>query len=59
MLKVAKSLLTMPEQGVLTIFGISESELVNPAAKIHKLPQPQKEQKLLRIYYEKTRLRGC
>jgi hypothetical protein len=59
MLKVAKSLLTMPEQGVLTIFGISESELVNPAAKIHKLPQPQKEQQLLRIYYEKTRLRGC
>jgi hypothetical protein len=59
MLKVAKNLLTMPDQGVLTIFGISESELVNPAAKIHKLPQPQKEQQLLRIYYEKTRLRGC
>ncbi|MEH2363437.1 phosphotransferase [Nostoc sp.] len=52
MLQVAKSLLTMPEQAVLTIFGISESE-------IHKLPQPVKEPQLLRIYYEKTRLRGC
>ncbi|WP_138498767.1 phosphotransferase family protein [Nostoc sp. PA-18-2419] len=59
MLQVAKSLLTMPEQAVLTIFGISESEIVNPVAKIHRLPQPQKEQQLLRIYYEKTRLRGC
>ncbi|ODG97290.1 aminoglycoside phosphotransferase [Nostoc sp. KVJ20] len=59
MLQVAKSLLTMPEQGVLTIFGISESEILNPVAKIHKFPQPVKEQQLLRIYYEKTRLRGC
>jgi len=59
MLQVAKSLLTMPEQAVLSIFGISQSEIVNPVVKIHKLPQPQKEQQLLRIYYEKTRLRGC
>ncbi|WP_375502479.1 phosphotransferase family protein [uncultured Nostoc sp.] len=59
MLKVAKSLLTMPQQGVLTIFGISESEILNPVAKIHKLPQPVKEPQLLRLYYEKTRLRGC
>ncbi|MCC5668093.1 aminoglycoside phosphotransferase family protein [Nostoc sp. CHAB 5784] len=59
MLQVAKSLLTMPQQGVLTIFGISESEILNPVAKIHKLPQPAKEPQLLHIYYEKTRLRGC
>ncbi len=58
-LQVAKSLLTMPEQGVLTIFGISESEILNPVAKIHKFPQPVREQQLLRIYYEKTQLRGC
>jgi Phosphotransferase enzyme family len=58
-LQVAKSLLTMPEQAVLTIFGISESEILNPVAKIHKFPQPLREQQLLRIYYEKTRLRGC
>ncbi|MCC5624589.1 aminoglycoside phosphotransferase family protein [Nostoc sp. CHAB 5715] len=59
MLQVAKSLLTMPQQAVLIIFGISESEILNPVAKIHKLSQPVKEQQLLRIYYEKTRLRGC
>ncbi|MEH1813716.1 MAG: aminoglycoside phosphotransferase family protein [Nostoc sp.] len=59
MLQVAKSLLVMPEQAVLTIFGMSESEILNPVAKIHKFPQPVKEQQLLRIYYEKTQLRGC
>ncbi len=59
MLEVAKSLLTMPEQAVLTIFGISESEILNPVGKIHKLSQPVKEPQLLRLYYEKTRLRGC
>ncbi|MEH2118272.1 phosphotransferase family protein [Nostoc sp.] len=59
MLQVAKSLLIMPQQAILTIFGISESEILNPVAKIHKLPQPVKEPQLLRIYYEKTRLRGC
>ncbi|MEH1889828.1 MAG: phosphotransferase [Nostoc sp.] len=59
MLQVAKSLLTMPQQAILNIFGISESEILNPVAKIHKLTQPVKEPQLLRIYYEKTRLRGC
>ncbi|MHC5719241.1 MAG: aminoglycoside phosphotransferase family protein, partial [Nostoc sp.] len=59
MLELAKSLLTLPEQAVLTIFGISESEILNPVAKIQKLPQPVNEPQLLRLYYEKTRLRGC
>ncbi|AFZ27781.1 putative aminoglycoside phosphotransferase [Cylindrospermum stagnale PCC 7417] len=59
MLKVAKSLLTMPEQALLTIFGISESEIIQTVVKLHQLSQPEKEQKLLRIYYDKTRLRGC
>ncbi|MBD2385387.1 phosphotransferase family protein [Cylindrospermum sp. FACHB-282] len=59
MLKVAKTLLTMPEQALLTILGISESELIQPVVKLHKLPEPEREQQLLRIYYEKTRLRGC
>lgn len=58
-LQVAKNLLTMPEQGVLTIFGISESEIFKPVAKVHKLPQPEREKQLVRLYYEKTRLRGC
>ncbi|QIR39053.1 aminoglycoside phosphotransferase family protein [Tolypothrix sp. PCC 7910] len=59
MLSVAKNLLTMPEQGLLTVFGISESEILKPVAKVHKLPQPEREKQLVRLYYEKTRLRGC
>jgi Phosphotransferase enzyme family len=59
MLQVAKNLLTMPEQSVLNIFGISESEILKPVVNLHKLPQPEKQQQVLQIYYEKTRLRGC
>jgi Phosphotransferase enzyme family len=59
MLQVAKSLLTMPEQAILTIFGISESEILNSVSKNHEFCNPVKEQQLVRIYYEKTRLRGC
>ncbi|WP_016950292.1 phosphotransferase family protein [Anabaena sp. PCC 7108] len=58
MLEVAKSLLTMPEQAVLTIFGASETEILQSATG-KKLPKPAKETQLVRIYYEKTRLRGC
>ncbi|MBE9050919.1 aminoglycoside phosphotransferase family protein [Nostocales cyanobacterium LEGE 11386] len=59
MLQIAKNLLTIPEISVLSIFGVSESEILNPLVKILKLPQPEKEQQLIRLYYEKTRLRGC
>ncbi|MDF2388606.1 phosphotransferase [Nostoc ellipsosporum NOK] len=59
MLQVAKNLLTIPEQSVMSIFGVSESEIVSPLAQIHKITQPEKEQQLVRLYYEKTRLRGC
>jgi thiamine kinase-like enzyme len=59
MLQVAKNLLTIPEQSVLTIFGMSESEIVKPLGNIHKLPQAEKQAELLPLYYEKTRLRGC
>lgn len=59
MLKVAKNILTIPEQGLQDILGISESEILQPVNKLHKLSQPDKEPQLLRIYYEKTRLRGC
>ncbi|MBK1990425.1 aminoglycoside phosphotransferase family protein [Sphaerospermopsis aphanizomenoides BCCUSP55] len=58
MLKVAKNLLTMPEKSVLTIFGISESEILQPVKGYNKTVQPEDKQ-LLRIFYEKTRLRGC
>jgi len=59
MLQVAKNLLTMPQQAVLTVFGISESEIIKPVAKLSKLPQPESKHNLVPIYYPKTRLRGC
>lgn len=59
MLQIAKNFLTMPEQSILSIFGVSESEILNPFVKPHKIPQPKNEQQLVRLYYEKTRLRGC
>ncbi|MBH8575578.1 aminoglycoside phosphotransferase family protein [Nostocaceae cyanobacterium CENA369] len=59
MIQVAKNFLTIPEQSIMNVFGICESEIVSPVAKNHLLLQPQKEQQLVRLYYEKTRLRGC
>ncbi|MGM3304760.1 phosphotransferase [Anabaena sp. WFMT] len=59
MLEVAKSLLTMPEQAVLTIFGSSETEILQSVSGLNNIAKPEKEKQLLRIYYEKTRLRGC
>ena len=59
MLQVAKNLLTMPQLAMLTVFGISESEILKPFAKLEKLPQPESKQNLVPIYYPKTRLRGC
>lgn len=59
LLQVAKNFLIMPEKAVLNIFGICESEIMKPLTKVHKVPQPAKEQQLIPLYYEKTRLRGC
>ena len=59
MLQVAKNLLTMPQLAMLTVFGISESEILKPVAKLEKLPQPESKQNLVPLYYPKTRLRGC
>ncbi|MBE9201985.1 MULTISPECIES: aminoglycoside phosphotransferase family protein [unclassified Nodularia (in: cyanobacteria)] len=59
MLQIAKNLLTIPEQSVLSIFGVSEAKIVKSLAKIHKFPQPEPQQQLVPLYYEKTRLRGC
>jgi thiamine kinase-like enzyme len=56
--KVAKSLLTMPEKSVLNIFGISAKEILHPEGTKQIYPV-DKEQQLVRLYYEKTRLRGC
>ncbi len=59
MLQVAKILLTLPQESVLTVFGISESEIIKPFAKFAKHPQTEKQENLVRLYYDKTRLRGC
>ncbi|BAY63048.1 aminoglycoside phosphotransferase [Calothrix brevissima NIES-22] len=58
-LQVAKNLLTIPEKGVLTVFGISPTEILQPVVKVEKVTQPEREKQLVRLYYEKTRLRGC
>ncbi|NMG09014.1 phosphotransferase [Brasilonema sp. UFV-L1] len=58
MLNFAKSLLTRPQESVLTVFGIAESEILKIFTKFAQLSHPKTENNLLRLYYEKTRLRG-
>ncbi|ALF54052.1 aminoglycoside phosphotransferase [Nostoc piscinale CENA21] len=58
-LQVAQNLLTMPEKSIQTVFGVTQAEIIQPMATQHQLTQPQKSQKLIPLYYEKTRLRGC
>lgn len=56
----AKRLLTMPEESIKTVFGVNESEIIRPLQKLEKPSVKEREhQNLLRIYYEKPRLRGC
>jgi hypothetical protein len=58
-LQLAHNLLIMPEKSVQTIFGVTEPEIFAPLTEPYQLHQPQKKQNLVRLYYEKTRLRGC
>lgn len=57
-LQIAKTLLTGAQQSILTVFGISESEITKPFAKSATHPPVETQQNLLRLYYNKTRLRG-
>ncbi|BAY43917.1 aminoglycoside phosphotransferase [Scytonema sp. HK-05] len=59
MLQVAKTLLTKPQESVLTVFGIAESEIIKHFANFPQFSHPEPENNLLRLYYDKTRLRGC
>ena len=59
MLQVAKTLLTKPQESVLTVFGIAESEIIKHFVNFAPLSHPETENNLLRLYYDKTRLRGC
>ncbi|MBD2774751.1 aminoglycoside phosphotransferase family protein [Iningainema tapete] len=57
--QVAKNLLTLPQESMLTVFGMSESEIIKPFTNFSSLSETEVKQNLLRIYYDKTRLRGC
>ncbi|MBP5972303.1 aminoglycoside phosphotransferase family protein [Brasilonema sp. CT11] len=59
MFKFAQSLLSRPQESVLTVFGITESEILKLFAKFVQLHYPKTKKNLLRLYYNKTRLRGC
>jgi thiamine kinase-like enzyme len=59
MLQVAENLLTMPEQAILTILGISAAEILQPITNLPTITQPAREQQLARIYSQKKHLRGC
>lgn len=58
MLQIAKTLLTGAQQSVLTVFGVSESEITSSFTKSATHPPVETQQNLLRLYYNKTRLRG-
>jgi thiamine kinase-like enzyme len=58
-LEFAKNILTMPEKYIVSILGINELEIISSVVKKNKIPQPEKENQLIPLYYEKTRLRGC
>lgn len=58
-LQFAKNILTMPEKSIVSVLGINESEIIISVVKKNKITQPEKENQLIPIYYEKTRLRGC
>jgi Phosphotransferase enzyme family len=59
MLEVARNLIIMPQQSALTVFGVEESEVIPTLDKFEEDSETAPQQNLLRIYYEKTRLRGC
>jgi molybdopterin-biosynthesis enzyme MoeA-like protein len=59
MLEVARKLIMMPQQSALTVFGVQESEVIPTLNRFEEDSETAPQQNLLRIYYEKTRLRGC
>jgi hypothetical protein len=58
-LQLAKNILTKPEQSIVSILGVDESVIVSSIGTMNTRSQPEKEKQLVRLYYEKTRLRGC
>ena len=58
-LEFAKSVLTRTPEYVIEIFGKSELEILKPFVKSAKVNAAERENNLIPLYYEKTRLRGC
>ncbi|MEO1428126.1 MAG: aminoglycoside phosphotransferase family protein [Cyanobacteria bacterium J06633_8] len=58
-LNFAKNILTRTPEYVVDIFGKSELQILKPFVKTAKVSVAQKENNLIPLFYEKTRLRGC
>ena len=58
-LNFAKNILTRTPEYVVDIFGKSELQILKPFVKTAKVSVAEKENNLIPLFYEKTRLRGC
>lgn len=58
-LEFAKNILTKTPQYIIDIFGKSESQILKPFLKSAKVTVAERENNLIPLFYEKTRLRGC
>ncbi|MEM9922548.1 MAG: phosphotransferase [Cyanobacteria bacterium P01_D01_bin.50] len=58
-LEFAKNILTRTPEYVIEIFGKSELQILKPFVKSAKVTAAERENNLIPLYYEKTRLRGC
>ncbi|MCJ8283553.1 MAG: aminoglycoside phosphotransferase family protein, partial [Rivularia sp. ALOHA_DT_140] len=58
-LEFAKNILTRTPEYVIDIFGKTELQILKPFVKSAKVPATERENNLIPLFYEKTRLRGC
>ena len=58
-LEFAKNILTKTPEYVIDIFGKSELQILKPFLQSAKITADKRENNLIPLYYEKTRLRGC
>jgi len=58
-LEFAKNILSRTPEYVIDIFGKSELQIIKPFVKSAKFNTIERENNLIPLYYEKTRLRGC
>jgi hypothetical protein len=58
-LEFAKNILTRTPEYVIDVFGKSELQIIKPFVKAAHIPVADRENNLIPLFYEKTRLRGC